>query len=373
MSDDATATEPTIEETADSGNPFDAIREQEATPDAGAPEATPIVEEQADPSSSTTDQPTTTEPKEPNPLVNPLAEALAKPVATAPAKPAAVLPPELAAIAQDPERLKQLLNQVQLAGRQATELGQLRQQTKRYEGLPDPEQVRQIIQEREATAKVQNLKPWNRDHPGHQKFVANRESIARDYKRLERTAPENREAVKRELLADYTPEQLADYDQYQSWRQEQESEAPEAREDRIYQMARQAAAQEFEQRMQYEQQKRQTQEYLAKNPEVLGANREIFERALDSNVSRRELAEEIVALKAQLSQSTGQRAKDLQVVDTAKARDQIVKQTAVVGRDTNGRKPKVNPMKVADDAALNDESPLQALARLHASESINEP
>ncbi len=373
MSDDdsATATESTIEEASPGQNPFDAIREQTATPDAGAPEATPTAEEQATPSSSTTDQPITPEPIPKNPL----AQALATPVEpVAPAKPAATgLPPELAAIAQDPERLKKLVNLEQLAGRQSSELGQLRQRTKLYEGLPDPEQIRQLIQTQEQAAKTANLQVWNKGHPKNADFRAIREMSYRHEKLIAATAPEHQAGARASLEAAFSPEERQQLQAFEAYQRQEAMMSPEERDDRQREQMVSIVRQEIQTMLQYQDQTRQTHDYLAKNPDILGKHRETFEQVLDENTPRRVLAEKIVALQEQLAASTGQRAKDIGVIDTAKAREQITRQNAVVGRDAAAPKAKPNSMAIADEAAANGESPLFALSRARAQHSASEP
>lgn len=337
MSD--TQTEPTVEPTFDDGaeqaTPNEPVA-AETNIDAGAPEATQAAVEQDPTSSTTTDQPTTEEPVDPT-----LEEAPAKP---APAVP--TLPPELEAVAKDAQKLQHLVHLEKLHGRQAAELGQLRQVAKQWEGL-DRQQVDQILKEREQAAKVANLKPWNRGHPQNTHFARVRDGIARDMKRLERVPFEQREALRQQLLADYTPEQVQQYEEYNKWRAEEDAMTPEDREDRYREMARTEARQEIEALLKYQDQSRRTQEFMTQHGDLIKNHRDVFETALDPNIPRSQLAAEIASLKAQLAAATGERAKNIKVVETARAQTQQSQRAAAVARDVGTPRRKADPVQEA--------------------------
>lgn len=352
-----------IETDASPANPFDAYRDSTA-PDAGTQAVTPAVEESETVAApSTTDHSTT-----PEPIQNPLAAALATPTEPKP-DPVSALPPEIQSLLKDPvafaAKAKHWQNLESLAGRQAQELGPLRQQLQQYQGI-DPVQARAVLAEREQAAKQAQLNPWNRGHPAHADFRSIRELRRRDDQRLASVAPEQREAVKTALEAAYSPEEQAQLKAYEAYRHHEDAMTPEDREDRQRDMARSVAREEVQAYIQYQEQTRRTHEFVAKHPTLMTEHQDLLRRALDEQTPRSDLAAEIAALKQQLADATGQRAKDVRVVETAKARDSIVKQTAVIGRDGSAGPRRADPMKVARDAAANGESVLQALARQHA-------
>lgn len=363
----AESTDTAVESDAPLSNPFDAYRDS-TPPDSGAVEATPAVaESEPVPAPSTTDQPTT-----PKPLENPLTAALAQPEPVLPVAkpdPYAALPPEIQSLLKDPAahaaKLKHWSNLESLSGRQFQEVGQLRQQLQQYQGI-DPQQARAVLAEREQAAKQANLNPWNRGHPAHSDFRSIRELRRRDDQRLASVAPEQREAVRAALDAAYSPEEQAQLKAYDAYRHREEVMSPEDREDRMNEQIDARVTAGIERAMQYADNTRRTQDFIAKNPTLLNENQDLLRRAMDPATPRSGLAAEILALQEQVRQATGQRAKDVRVVETAKARDQIVKQTAVIGRDGHAGQRRADPMKVARDAAAAGESPLQALARMQA-------
>lgn len=358
-------------DTAPAVNPFDSIRET-ATTETDAPAANPAVVEQ-DTAPSTTDQPTTQE----SPRENPLAQALAKPAIPAPVKPDPFsgLPPEIQSLTKDPTalaaKIKEWTNLSSLYGRQAQEIGPLRQKLQQYEGI-DPQQARAVLQEQQRQAQMASLSPWNRGHPAHHDFRSVREMRRRDDQRLASVAPENRDAVRQALDAAYTPDELNQLKSYDVWRQREDAMSPEDREDRQRETARQVAREELQSYITYQDQSRRTHEFIAKNPDLMSEKQELLQYALADSTPRSELAAKIAILEKQLSDATGQRAKDARVVDSAKARDQIVKQTAIVSRDGNAPRRKADSMKVAKEAFASGESVLQALSRQHAEQSTPE-
>lgn len=302
---------------------------------AGAVEATPGTGEQDDPSSLKTDQPTT--PKS-DPF--PIEEAVA-PAAAAPVPPA--MSPEAQAILNDPERFKRFVNLEKLHGQQANELGQLRKTVQQYDGI-DPQQARAVLAEREQAAKQANLNPWNRGHNDNASFNQLRARRRVDDARLGRVAPEQREAVRAALEADYSPEELASLKQYDGYRQREEMMTPEDREDRNRETARQVAREELQAFIQYQDQTRRTTEFAAKNPELMDKEQPTLLHFLDQNIPRSTLAAEYVAIKAQLQQVLGNRGKELGVVETAKAQTAQAKQAAAIGRDSGAPRRKANPV-----------------------------
>ncbi len=356
-------------ETSSLVNPFDAHRDASA-PDTGSATDTPaaVETETATPAPSTTDQPTTPASSDQNPLTAALAAPA--PVQPAPAKtdPYAGLPPEIQSLLKDPvahaAKLKHWTNLESFAGRQGQEIGQLRQQAQQFQGI-DPQQARTLLAEREQAAKQAQLNPWNRGHPQHHEFRSIRELRRRDDQRLASVAPEQREAVKAALDAAYTPEEREQLKAYDAFRHREEVMSPEDREDRMNEQIDIRVTAGIQRAMQYAEQTRRTQDFIAKNPSLMNENQELLQRALDNATPRSELAAEIASLKKQLADVTGQRSKDARVVETAKAREQIVKQTAVIGRDGAAPRSKADPLKIAKDAAANGESALEAIARLH--------
>jgi hypothetical protein len=366
--EDETATLPADGVEDPGPNPFDVAREQAST-DAEAPAATPGADEQTTPSSSTTDQPTTQEPQKPEIAPNPLAQAMAQPQAPAPAKPAAnALTPEMEAIVKDPSRLKQLVNLEQLNGRQSNELGQLRQQLKPWEGL-DPNQVRQLMTEREKAAQESKLNPWNRDHPKNGDFRAARE-VKRFIDDAVRDLPaDHQKSVRDAMEAKLSPERKQMLDAYEAHARAEQDMAPEEREDHYRQIARLESEQTFERLLHKHSLQAETRAFVTQNEAVVNKHRDVYEAAVaqdqDGNfqVPRRDLAHTIATLKEQLAAATAQRGQDARVVETARAREQITKSGAVIGRDTKAPSKAVNFMRVADEASANGESPLQAMAR----------
>lgn len=305
---------------------------------AGAVEATPGTGEQDTTGSLKTDQPTTPKP-DPFPI-----EEVATPAAkTEPATPA--LSPEAQAILNDPERFKRFVNLEKLHGQQANELGQLRKTMQQYEGI-DPQQARAVLAEREQAARQANLNPWNRGHSDNASFSQLRARRRVDDARLARVAPEQREAVRQALEADYTPEERATLKQYEAYRQQEEMMTPEDREDRNRETARQVAREELQAFIQYQEQTRRTTEFAEKHPELLDKEQSTLAHFLDQNVPRSTLAAEYVAIKAQLQQVLGNRGKELSVVETAKAQTAQAKQAAVIGRDSGAPRRKANPVDV---------------------------
>ncbi len=364
MSDEVTEL---VEPTFDDGV-TEVTTQSEAVPsevhaDAGtSTEATPIASEQPDTSGSLkTDQPTT-----PKPLVDPTLETIAEKPVTAPATPA--LSPEAQAILNDPERFKRFVNLEKLQGQQANELGQVRKQLQQFEGI-DPQQARSVLAEREKAAKQANLNPWNRGHNDNAGFNQLRARRRVDDARLARVAPEQRDAVKAALEADYSQEELAQLKSYEAYRQKEEMLTPEDREDRMRDTARNIAREELQAFINYQEQSRRTHEFAAKNPDLLGKEQETLLRALDERTPRSDLAAEIVALKTQLSQALGNRGKEAGVVETAKAQTAQAKQAAVIGRDSGAPRRKGDPVKEAlrlkasDPHGFNDDDAFDLLVK----------
>lgn len=327
---------------------------------AGAVEATPGTGEQDAPSSLKTDQPTT--PKsDPFPI-----EEAAPPVVTAPAP--AALSPEAQAILNDPERFKRFVNLEKLHGQQANELGQLRKTVQQYDGI-DPQQARAVLAEREQSAKQANLNPWNRGHNDNASFNQLRARRRVDDARLGRVAPEQREAVRAALEADYTPEELASLKQYDGYRQREEMMTPEDREDRNRETARQVAREELQAYIQYQEQTQRTTEFAQKHPDLLDKEQATLLHFLDQNIPRSSLAAEYVAIKAQLQQVLGNRGKELGVVETAKAQTAQAKQAAAIGRDSGAPRRKANPVaslierKIKEGNAFTDDDAFDALVK----------
>jgi len=267
------------------------------------------------------------------------------------------LPPELDVIAKDPQQLKRLWEQhtnlQKLNGQQSNELGQLRKVASQWEGL-DRRQVDSLLQQQQQAAKQANLNPWNRDHPENRNFAQVRERRRIDDLRLSRVAPEAREEVKRALDADYTPEELNHLKSYEQYRRQEDSLTPEDREDRYREMARTESRNEIQRLLQYQEQTRSTQEFLAKNPDLMSNHSDLLMRALDEQTPRSQLAAEIAALKAQVAQLTGQRGKDIRVVETARAQTANSQRAAVIGRDGGQPRRKGDPVAAALKAAESD-------------------
>lgn len=358
--------EPTFDDGASTdANPVETAPEITTT-DAGASEANPIASEQDDPSSLKSDQPTTKEP------VDPLPEVLSeRPAAPAPTG----LPPELDVIAKDPQQLKQLwerhTNLQKLNGQQSNELGQLRKVASQWEGM-DRRQVDQLLQQQQQAAKQANLNPWNRDHPENRSFAQVRERRRIDDLRLSRVAPEQREEVRRALDADYTPEELNSLKGYEQYRRQEDMLTPEDREDRYREMARAESRNEIQRLLQYQEQTRATQDFLTKNPDLITKDQELLARALDERTPRSQLAAEIAALKAQVSQLAGQRGKDLRVVETARAQTANSQRAAVIGRDSGQPRRKGDPVAAALKAAESDPN-FDAFDMLVRSQSPSDP
>lgn len=334
-----------VEPTFDDG-PAPADTPNETAPEsvntsAGADQATPAASEQETPSSSTNDQ--STPPKSPA-LKDPFTEVVAdKPVAAAPSP---ALPPELDAIAKDPARLQKLTNLEKLYGQQSGELGQLRKQVAQWEGL-DRQQVESALQMQQRTARESQLNPWNRDHPQNRDFAQLRERRRIDDLRLSRVAPENREAVRQALEADYSPEELATLKSYESWRRREDSLSPEDREDRMRETARAEARAEMQNLLQYQRQVQATETFIAQHPDLLTKNRELLTRAMDERTPRSALAAEIAAKDAQIAELLARQSKDGRVVETAKAQAETAQRSAVIGRDGGQARRKGDPVKEA--------------------------
>lgn len=343
MSDDQTGT---IDETTSADGAAEATLNADPAVDqdhaGGAEQATQSSEEPGNASSSTTTQSTEDTEAELD------KRALAEP--PPPANPVLPgLPPEIAPLLKDPaalaEKVKHWQNLEKLHGRQAAELGQVRKEREKWQGI-DPEQAKAALAAQERAAKQANLQPWNRDHPKHGKFVAVREGIRRDLKRLERVPPDQREATKAALLQDYTQEERDQFDAYERWRQDEESLAPEDREDRYREMARNEALEAVRGYVQAQEHHRAAAEFVTQHRDLLQQHPNDAARILDPNTSRREIAVEFAALKAQLAEATKGRAQDLRVVESAKARDQQSRQAATISRDV-GTKRKPNAVDEA--------------------------
>ncbi len=352
---------------------FDNGTEQSDTPvesapsevhaDAGAEQATPIAGEQDSAALLKTDQPIT--PK--SPLVDPTAEVVPEKVA-APVTPA--LSPEAQAILADPERFKRFVNLEKLQGQQANELGQVRKQLQQYQGI-DPQQARAVLAEREQAAKQANLNVWNRGHNDNAAFNQLRSRRRVDDARLARVAPEQRDAVKAALEADYSPEELAQLKSYESYRLKEEMMTPEDREDRQRETARMVAREELQSFLTYQEQTRRTQEFAAKHPDLLDKEQSTLLHFMDTNIPRSSLAAEFVALKAQLQQVIGDRGRELGVVETAKAQTAQARQVAAIGRDSGAPRRKGNPVAEAlrqsekNPHAFTDDDAFEMLLKAH--------
>lgn len=348
LSEDSALTDtPSLEQTVDQGQ------------DVGADTATPP---QADPSSLTDDT-------QQNPADNAEAAfdaAAAEPEAIVQDPVAALdLPPELKQVLADPRGRDRLLNLDKLYGQQSNELGQLRQQVQQYQQLGDPERIRSVLQSQEEQARISNLKPWNRGHPEHQRFQILRERRRIDDQRLSRVPPENREAVRQALEADYNPEDLQALKSYEGWRSQEDSLSPEDREDRFREIARQeaiASRQEWERSQIHQMQARAV---LDKHGDILLQNTEVVERVMNPNTPRRDLAVELALAHAEIAALKGKSVKDSRQVATAQARDRLIKDQASVSRDANNRRP-VDLKAAALKAAANGEDPFEVMMDLHA-------
>ncbi len=67
----------------------------------------------------------------------------------------------------DPREAQRLENLDKVYGRQAQEIGQLRQQVQQYQGLPPAEQLRAQHELAQRQAEIANRKPWDSRHPEH--------------------------------------------------------------------------------------------------------------------------------------------------------------------------------------------------------------
>ncbi|HEX9834298.1 MAG TPA: hypothetical protein VGA66_14685 [Mycobacterium sp.] len=285
------------------------------------------------------------------------------------ADPLAGVPPEIAPLLKDPvalaAKLKHYENLEKLQSRQATELGQARKEREKWQGI-DPDRAKEALTAQDRAASQAKLNPWNRDHPQHHKFKVVRDGIRRDLKRLDRVAPDQRDSVKASLLADYSADERAQFESYENWRQEEESLAPEDREDRYREMARNEALEAVRGFVQAQEHHRRANDFVTQHRDLLQSNPEETARILDANQStRRDLAVEIAALKAQLVAATGARVKDVRVVESAKAREQVSRQAAVISRDGGARR---KPNAVAESlkrAQETGEDVFDVLVNLH--------
>lgn len=337
--------------------------------DAGAEQATPAASEQDKPlSDKLPTDPTKT-------LSEPSFEEAAKPAAAAPVTPA--LSPEAQAILNDPERFKRFVNLEKLHGQQSNELGQLRKTVQQYDGI-DPQQARAVLAEREQAAKQSNLNVWNRGHNDNASFNQLRTRRRVDDARLARVAPEQREAVKAALDADYSPDELASLKKYEDYRQREEMMTPEDREDRQRETARQVAREELQAFISYQEQTRRTHEFAAKHPELLDKEQATLAHFLDPNMPRSTLAAEHVALKAQLEKILGNRGKELGVVETAKAQTAQSRQAAAIGRDVGQPRRNADPVKAAlarraaEGNSFTDDDAFELLMKAHEAPDPNE-
>lgn len=311
---------------------------------------------------------TDTEPNTPSPEEAAADEAFAAaeetPKPSVAAAPALDLPPALAEILKDPARRDQLLNLHQLYGQQSNEIGKLRQAVQQYQGLGDPETLRATMQQQQEAARVATLKPWNRGHEQHQRFQTVREQWRVDQRRLDRVAPENREAVRASLEQDYSPDDLASLRQYDDWKNREESLSPEDREDRLREMSRQETMAMIQQWEQTQLQRMQSQAVIQQHGEVLGQHMQDVEWAMNPSTPRRDLAIELAKAKAELDALKGKSVTDARQVATAQARDRITKESAGISRDGGTRRP-VNLQVEAARRAKNGEDPFEVMLELH--------
>jgi len=339
----------------------------DVTTDAGTEQATPDASEQDPQRSLTTDQPTT--PKEPlkDPFEKAITDSPARNVAPAPYQ------AELEAITKDPARLQRFINLEKLNGQQSNELGQLRKVAAQWEGL-DRQQVDTVLQAQQRAVAESKLQPWNRDHPQNRDFSQLRERRRIDDNRLARVAPEQREAVRQALEADYTPEELDQLKSHEGWRRKEDSLSPEDREDRMRETARTEARAEIQQLLQYQQQTQATQAFIAQHPDLLTKNQELLSRAMDPRTPRSQLAAEIAAKDQQIAELLGQKSKDGRVVSTARAQIASGQQAAVVGRDGARPRQKGDPVAEALRRAAHEGHDFDAFDMLvQASEEPADP
>lgn len=289
--------------------------------------------------------------------------ATAEPDAPAPELNAAnALPPELQQILADPRGRDQLLNLHKLYGQQSNEVGQLRRQMQAYQELGDPQQLRSVLEQQNEQARLSNLNPWNRGHPQHQRFQMIRDRWNTDQKRINRVAPEQQAAVRQALEADYNPEDLQALKGYEDWRSSEESLSPEDREDRQREIARQETIATIQHWEQSQMNRMQARSVIDKHGDLLTQHYDDVERVMNPQTPRRDLAIEVVRLKAELEALKGKSIKDTRQVATAQARDRLIKDQASVSRDS--QRPQIDMKTEAMRRAKMGEDPFDVLVEL---------
>lgn len=272
------------------------------------------------------------------------------------------LPPELLQALNDPRGRERLLNLDKLYGQQSNELGQLRRQVQQYQELGDPNEIRNVLQRHMEQAQISNLQPWNRGHPQHQRFQVTRERWRTDMKRLERVAPENREAVRQSFEEDYSPEDLQALKAHDAWRASEESLSPEDREDRLREITRQETLATIQTWEQSQVNRMHARALLDKHGDLLLKHEDDVNRIMNPATPRRDIALELIQARAELAALKGKSIKDSRQVATAQARDRLTKDQAGISRDAPRRS--IDLKAAALKAAAEGDSPLEVMQDL---------
>lgn len=258
--------------------------------------------------------------------------AAAKPAAgPVSSSPYAHLSPDFQKLLKDPQQASQLENVNKLYGKQAAELGQLRQQVQAYQGLPPADHLRSIIEQQKQHAEIAKLKPWVNGHPesAQSKERINRARMfmqARDAgvpdEQLSKLAKDWRVSADDIKL-------MNEFDDHKGQIQERLATDFDGLFNDLFQSRFQAAI------GQWEQARRASigaSQFLEQNQPLLEKHRDAATWAMENPV-RSEVALRVVQLEEEIAKLRGSAVKDSEVVHAAQARNALTKTRAATRRD----------------------------------------
>lgn len=366
MTDEATNVP--AEEATDTGP---ASADTQAVETSETPASEPGAETATQSEATATSSPTTeTRSESPEDLLNRLVpeSATAKPAVTAPdqgsaqASPYAHLSPAFQQRLANPEQAKHLENLDKLFGRQAQEVGTLRQQIQSYQGLPPPEQLRSLLDQQKQQAEIAKLKPWVTGHPESGQ-AQQRIARARMFKQaVDSGVPEEalgKLAKEWRVTADDV-KLLNEYDDHKSTIQDRLATDFDGLFNDYFQSRFSAAIQQWEG-------KRVASigatQFLEQNQELLQKHQDAAVWAMQ-NENRREVALRLAQLEEENSKLRGSAVKGQEAVHAAEARNALAKTRAasVTRRDPATNADSIgNVYERAKAGKLDDRQLLQEL------------
>lgn len=228
----------------------------------------------------------------------------------------------------------------------------------------DPNQVREVLRQREEQAQRLNLKPWHPQHPESARtssridrvstFKATRDAIASN-PTLDRETKQNliSEAAQRARVTD---EDVQLWEQHQDAvrdAQERFGRDPEGFVQAIAMpLAQQIAQQMVQQYDQYRTVSMQTEQWFGSNKDALDKyGREVL-WAMDDKTPRRDVGLTIAQLKSENDKLRAQLGSTKETVESAAAQQAALKKGATVTRDARTSAPAVDPLKEAEQEGL---------------------